>query len=86
MSKNTAFPKLWDDLSLRPYLGEIRRRHGIVESLALPSMHDLPPLRIETLFVAPIGGSARLDSYCHFLSGGLALTAYAAFSSAGRLS
>lgn len=50
----TALPKLWDDLSLRPYLGEIRRRHGIVETLALPSMRDLPPLRIETLFVSPL--------------------------------
>ncbi|MFA7242153.1 MAG: leucine-rich repeat domain-containing protein [Sulfuricellaceae bacterium] len=46
-------PKLWNDLSLRPYLGEIARRHGIVETLALPSMRDLPPLRIETLFVSP---------------------------------
>ncbi|MFZ1642251.1 MAG: NACHT domain-containing protein, partial [Candidatus Contendobacter sp.] len=45
---------LWDDLSLRPYLGEIRRRHGIVEILALPSMRDLPPVRIETLFVPPL--------------------------------
>lgn len=57
MSKHaptSALPKLWDDLSLRPYLGEIRRRHGIVETLALPSMRDLPPLRIETLFVSPL--------------------------------
>ncbi|MES1983072.1 MAG: leucine-rich repeat domain-containing protein [Pseudomonadota bacterium] len=57
MSKLTpgaALSKLWDDLSLRPYLGEIRRRHGIVETLALPSMYDLPPLRIETLFVSPL--------------------------------
>jgi internalin A len=51
---NFTLPKLWDDLSLRPYLGEIRRRHGIVETLALPSMRDLPPLRIETLFVSPL--------------------------------
>jgi len=57
MSKKSpefVLPKLWDDSSLRPYLGEIRRRHGIVETLALPSMRDLPPLRIETLFVAPL--------------------------------
>lgn len=40
----TPLPRLWDDLSLRPYLGEIRRRHGIVEILALPSMRDLPPV------------------------------------------
>lgn len=54
MSKQTAsLPKLWDDLALRPYLGEIARRHGIVETLALPSMRDLPPLRIESLFVSP---------------------------------
>jgi Leucine-rich repeat (LRR) protein/energy-coupling factor transporter ATP-binding protein EcfA2 len=50
----TPLPRLWDDLSLRPYLGEIRRRYGIVEILALPSMRDLPPLRIETLFVQPL--------------------------------
>lgn len=50
----TSLPRLWDDLSLRPYLGEIRRRHGIVEILALPSMRDLPPMRIETLFVPPL--------------------------------
>lgn len=49
-----SLPKLWDDLALRPYLGEIRRRHGIVETLALPSMRDLPPLRIETTFVSPL--------------------------------
>jgi hypothetical protein len=50
----TPLPRLWEDLSLRPYLGEIRRRHGIVEILALPSMRDLPPVRIETLFVPPL--------------------------------
>ncbi len=55
---------LWDDLSLRPYLGEIRRRHGIVEILALPSMRDLPPMRIETLFVPPLlaEGPVSVDS------------------------
>ncbi len=51
---NSVLPRLWDDLSMRPYLGEVRRRHGIVETLALPAMRDLPPLRIETLFVSPM--------------------------------
>lgn len=51
---NSSTLKLWDDYSLRPYLGEIRRRHGIIETLAMPSMHDLPPSRIETLFVSPL--------------------------------
>lgn len=56
MSKKSkpSIPDLWDDSSLRAYLGEVRRRHGIVETLALPSMRDLPPLRIETLFVQPL--------------------------------
>jgi hypothetical protein len=57
MSKKTTSPNipgLWEDSSLRGYLGEIRYRHGIVETLALPSMRDLPPLRIETLFVQPL--------------------------------
>lgn len=44
---------LWDDVDLRVYLGEVKRRHGVVEVLALPSMHDLPPIQIETLFVQP---------------------------------
>ncbi len=47
-------PKLWSDSCLRPYLGEINRRHGIIETLAMPSVHDLPPSRIETLFVSPL--------------------------------
>jgi hypothetical protein len=49
-----AYPPLWEDRSLRPYLGEIARRHGIIDTLALPSMRDLPPIRIETLFVPPL--------------------------------
>ncbi|MDP2832126.1 MAG: NACHT domain-containing protein [Pseudomonadota bacterium] len=53
MSK-PPYPPLWEDRALRPYLGEIARRHGIVETLALPSMRDLPPMRIETLFVPPL--------------------------------
>ena len=45
---------LWDDLTLRKYLGEIKRRCGIVDTLALPNMRDLPPIRIESLFVQPL--------------------------------
>ena len=51
---SASLPKLWGDSCLRPYLGEINRRHGIIETLAMPSMHDLPPSRIETLFVSPL--------------------------------
>ncbi|UVM74362.1 NACHT domain-containing protein [Pseudomonas alvandae] len=47
-------PDLWSEQSLRPYLGEVKRRHGVVETLALPSMRDLPPVQIETLFVPPV--------------------------------
>lgn len=54
MNQEITLPKMWDDLSLRPYLGEVSRRHGIIESIALPSMHDLPPVRIESLFVSPL--------------------------------
>ncbi|MFY9261893.1 MAG: NACHT domain-containing protein [Gallionella sp.] len=49
-----SIPRLWSDSCLRPFLGEINRRHGIIETLAMPSMHDLPPSRIETLFVSPL--------------------------------
>ncbi len=64
MNKQTemTLPKLWNDLSLRPYLGEIRRRHGIVETLALPSMKDLPPVRIETLFVSPLLAQSQVSA------------------------
>lgn len=63
MSNATPGPlaPLWDDLSLRPYLGEIRRRHGIIEILALPSMRDLPPVRLETLFVQPLLAEAPVS-------------------------
>lgn len=47
-------PKLWDDSRLRTYLGEVNRRHGVVDTLALPNMRDLPPIRIESLFVQPL--------------------------------
>jgi hypothetical protein len=49
----TELPKLWDDLALRPYLSEVSRRHGVVDALALPNMHDLAPIRIERLYVHP---------------------------------
>jgi len=63
MSKH-PYPPLWEDRALRPYLGEIARRHGIVETLALPSLRDLPPMRIETLFVPPLlaEGAVSADS------------------------
>jgi internalin A len=50
----SGIPDLWNENSLRPYLGEVKRRHGVVETLALPSMRDLPPVQIETLFVPPL--------------------------------
>ncbi|MDD4963053.1 MAG: leucine-rich repeat domain-containing protein [Gallionella sp.] len=59
---NSSTLKLWDDYSLRPYLGEIRRRHGIIETLAMPSMHDLPPSRIETLFVSPLLAESSVNA------------------------
>jgi internalin A len=55
-------PYLWDDNVLRSYLGEIRRRHGIVETLAMPSMRDLPPVQIETLFVSPLLAEQAVSS------------------------
>ncbi|WP_155951565.1 MULTISPECIES: hypothetical protein [unclassified Pseudomonas] len=45
---------LWSDSRLRAYLGALNRRCGIVETLALPTMRDLPPVKIETLFVPPL--------------------------------
>ncbi len=45
---------LWNEPKLRAYLGEIRRKHGVVETLALPSLRDLPSVQIETLFVPPL--------------------------------
>ncbi|WP_155772343.1 NACHT domain-containing protein [Pseudomonas brassicacearum] len=50
----SSVPDLWSETNLRPYLGEVKRRHGVVETLALPSMRDLPPVQIETLFVPPL--------------------------------
>lgn len=44
---------IWENSNLRSYLGEVARRHGIVDSLALPNMRDLPPIQIEKLFVQP---------------------------------
>ena len=46
---------------------------------------------LDTRVVVPLrrldrGGSAQLDSISHFLSGSLAVNAYAALGSAGRLS
>jgi hypothetical protein len=54
MKPDSQLLYLWDDIALRPFLGEVRRRHGVIETLALPSMRDLPPVQIETLFVAPL--------------------------------
>lgn len=45
---------IWDDTALRPYFWEVKRRHGVVDLLALPNMRDLPPVRIESLFVQPV--------------------------------
>lgn len=45
--------ELWKEPLLRPYLGEVRRKFGVVEILALPSLRDLPAIQIETLFVPP---------------------------------
>lgn len=53
-SIESGLPDLWSETHLRPYLGEVKRRHGVVETLALPSMRDLPPVQIETLFVPPL--------------------------------
>lgn len=55
-------PDLWSEVELRPYLGEVKRRHGIVETLALPSMRDLPPVQIETLFVPPLLASVPVTA------------------------
>jgi Leucine-rich repeat (LRR) protein len=55
IQKNSnELPSIWDDSRLRSYLGEINRKHGIVDTLALPNMRDLPPIRIESLFVQPL--------------------------------
>lgn len=57
----TALPNMWDQSALRPYLGEVKRRHGVVETLALPNMRDLPPIRIEKLFVQPLLSKVSVD-------------------------
>jgi hypothetical protein len=61
-SSDMAPPNLWEDLILRPLLGEISRRHGIVETLALPSMRDLPPVQIATLFVSPLLAASAVSA------------------------
>jgi Leucine-rich repeat (LRR) protein len=53
---------LWEDFALRPYLGEVNRRHGFVETVALPNMRDLSPIRIESLFVQPHLSSTFVSS------------------------
>lgn len=60
--RTMSFPDLWSESSLRPYLGEVKRRHGVVETLALPSMRDLPPVQIETLFVPPLLAQAIVSA------------------------
>jgi hypothetical protein len=52
--KNVKSDNFWSDSALRGFLGEIKRRHGVVDTLALPNMRDLPPVRIESLFVQPL--------------------------------
>lgn len=46
--------ELWNEMSFRSYLGEVKRKCGVVETLALPSLRDLPAIQIETLFVPPL--------------------------------
>lgn len=46
-------PSIWQEAPLRAYLGEMSRRHSVVDSLALPSMRDLPAMRLDKLFVYP---------------------------------
>ncbi|WP_264316382.1 MULTISPECIES: NACHT domain-containing protein [Pseudomonas] len=53
---------VWDDSRLRGYLGAINRRCGVVETLALPTMRDLPPVKIETLFVPPLLSTEAVDA------------------------
>ncbi|WP_456292563.1 hypothetical protein [Pseudomonas sp. AK106] len=54
--------KLWEEPLLRKYLGEIRRKCGVVETLALPSMRDLPTIQIETLFVPPLLSETAIEA------------------------
>lgn len=53
-TRETHEMKIWQDPQLRSYLGEVRRKCGVVETLALPSLRDLPAIKIETLFVPPL--------------------------------
>jgi internalin A len=53
-SRTNTKMKMWEDLLLRPYLGAVKRKCGVVETLALPSLRDLPAIQIETLFVPPL--------------------------------
>lgn len=55
-------PGMWEDLPLRTYLGEVKRRHGVVDTLALPNMRDLPPIRVERLFVQPLLARTPVDA------------------------
>lgn len=56
MSNNSSpatLKPLRETFALRPYLGALNDRHSIVDSLALPNMRDMSPLRIRQLFVNP---------------------------------
>ncbi len=46
-------PSIWQEAPLRAYLGEMSRRHSVVDSLALPNYRDLSGLRLDKLFVYP---------------------------------
>lgn len=59
---SATLPNLWDEPLLRSYLGEVKRYHGVVETLALPNMRDLPPIRIEQLFVQPLLSRVIVDA------------------------
>lgn len=53
---------LWDDAELRPYLSEVKRRYGYIETIALPNLRDLPPLRIESVFIPPLLSEVQIDA------------------------
>lgn len=59
---NGEIMELWNEPALRGYLGEVRRKHGVVETLALPSLRDLPSVQIETLFVPPMLSTAPVHT------------------------
>ncbi len=52
-SLSNKLPPLWDVRALRAYLGALNDRHSQVDSLALPNMRDMSPLRLRELFVNP---------------------------------